>query len=153
MGGVQDGETTWRCRKVALTNIKSKHCKSNIKTTQKEMAIFCKISHVAKPIIHQCGWGGGTRLGARPPRGGQTPRPERPKYLVWLLRVLRMGRWNFPLAEVAGGEGRGGYGAAGTSLVLMMRRYWYWSLSSLVSSSFSLRTLTATTPSLSSVPK
>lgn len=44
-------------------------------------------------------------------------------------------------------------GVVGTSLVLMMRRYWYWSLSSLVSSSFSLRTLTATTPSLSSVPK
>lgn len=44
-------------------------------------------------------------------------------------------------------------GVVGTSLVLMMSRYWYWSLSSLVSSSFSLRTLTATTPNLSSVPK
>lgn len=40
-----------------------------------------------------------------------------------------------------------------TSLVLAMRRYWYWSFRSLVSSSFSLRMLTATGPNFSSVPK
>lgn len=44
-------------------------------------------------------------------------------------------------------------GSVRTSLVLTMSRNWYWSFSSLVSSSFSLRRLTATAPSLSSVPK
>lgn len=41
--------------------------------------------------------------GARPPSAVQTPRPKRPNYLVWLSTLLRMGRWNFPLAGAGSG--------------------------------------------------